>query len=147
MHANNGEPHWSGLVYLTVCTVPCSETYKSSSLSATQGQKIVVHVGYAIIPFLLDVRPCGRTSRGHTGGRSHKISPPPSFCGTVLALISHREKDSTVPFPSSTVKSNSVYPRNNRSPLGHNVRKNHSSCDCAEIPTHVPTSEGFEVTN
>ena len=27
---------------------------------------------------------CGRTSRGHTGGRSHRTSPPPS---AVLALI------------------------------------------------------------
>ena len=26
---------------------------------------------------------CGRTSRGHTGGRSHEISPP-SFCGACL---------------------------------------------------------------
>ena len=26
------------------------------------------------------------------------------------------------------------------------VRKNPSSCDCAEFRTHVPTSEGFEVT-
>ena len=27
------------------------------------------------------------------------------------------------------------------------VRKNLSPCDCIEIRTHVPTSEGFEVTN
>ena len=27
------------------------------------------------------------------------------------------------------------------------MRKNPSSCDCTEIRTHVPTSEGFEVTN
>ena len=27
------------------------------------------------------------------------------------------------------------------------VRKNPRSCDCTEIRTHVPTSEGFEVTN
>ena len=26
----------------------------------------------------------GRTSRGHTGGRSHRISHPPSFCGACL---------------------------------------------------------------
>ena len=26
---------------------------------------------------------CGRTSRGQTGGRSHRISPP-SFCGACL---------------------------------------------------------------
>ena len=35
-----------------------------------------------------------------------------------------------------------------RSPLVlHDVRKNRSSYDCAEIRTHVPTSEGFEVSS
>ena len=32
-------------------------------------------------PFILDIKFVGRTSRGHTGGRSHRISHPPSFCG------------------------------------------------------------------
>ncbi|CAM9424693.1 unnamed protein product, partial [Ascophyllum nodosum] len=32
-------------------------------------------------PFILDIKFVGCTSRGHTGGRSHKISHPPSFCG------------------------------------------------------------------
>ena len=27
------------------------------------------------------------------------------------------------------------------------VRKNPSSCDCTEARTHLPTSEGFKVTN
>ena len=39
----------------------------------------------------------GRTSRGHTGGRSHRISHPPSFCGACLHFS--REKDSAVPVP------------------------------------------------
>ena len=39
---------------------------------------------------------CGRTSRGHKSGRSHRISPP-SFCGAFLNFS--REKDSAVPFP------------------------------------------------
>ena len=34
---------------------------------------------------------------GHTGGRSHRISHPPSFCGACLNFS--REKDSGVPFP------------------------------------------------
>ena len=38
----------------------------------------------------------GRTGRGHTRGRSHRISPP-SFCGVCLNFS--REKDSAVPFP------------------------------------------------
>ena len=39
----------------------------------------------------------GRTSRGHTGGRSHRISHPPSFCGACLNFS--RDKDSALPFP------------------------------------------------
>ena len=39
---------------------------------------------------------CGRTSRGHTGGRSHRIFPP-SFCGACLSF--YLEKVSDVPFP------------------------------------------------
>ena len=55
----------------------------------------------------LDV-PAGVTQEeGHTGGRSHRIFNPPSFCGACLDFC--REKDSAIPFPSSTVKSNFVY--------------------------------------
>ena len=46
-------------------------------------------------PFILDVRLVGRTSRGHTGVRSHRISPP-FFCGAYLYLS--REKDSAIFF-------------------------------------------------
>ena len=68
---------------------------------------------------------CGRTSRGHTGGRSHRISPD-FFCGACLNFLS-REGFSR-PFPSSTVLSNFVYPRNNCSPfVGHDVKENPSS--------------------
>ena len=48
-------------------------------------------------PFILDIKFVGRTSQGHTGGRSHKISHPPSFCGACLNFS--REKDSAIPFP------------------------------------------------
>ena len=52
--------------------------------------------------FMLDVRlvdvPAGVTQEeGHTGGRSHRISHPPSFCGACLNFS--RDKDSAVPFP------------------------------------------------
>ena len=47
--------------------------------------------------FILDIKFVGRTSRGHTGGRSHRISHPPSFCGACLNFS--REKDSAIPFP------------------------------------------------
>ena len=43
-------------------------------------------------PFILDIKFVGRTSRGHTGGRSHRILHPPSFCGACLNFS--REKDS-----------------------------------------------------
>ena len=33
----------------------------------------------------------------HTGGRSHRIFHPPSFCGACLNFS--REKDSVIPFP------------------------------------------------
>ena len=48
-------------------------------------------------PFILNIKFVGRTSRGHTGGRSHRISHPPSFCGACLNFS--REKDSAIPFP------------------------------------------------
>ena len=46
-------------------------------------------------PFILDIKFVGRTSRGHTGGRSYRISHPPSFCGACLNFS--REKDSAIP--------------------------------------------------
>ena len=48
-------------------------------------------------PFILDIKFIGRTSRGHKGGRSHRISHPPSLCGACLNFS--REKDSAIPFP------------------------------------------------
>ena len=58
-------------------------------------------------PFILDVKFIGCTSRGHTGGRPHRISHLPSFCGAWLYFS--REKEFRRSFPSSTVKSNFVY--------------------------------------
>ena len=48
-------------------------------------------------PFILDIKFVGRTRRGHTGGRSHRISHPPSFCGACLNFS--REKDSAIALP------------------------------------------------
>ena len=47
-------------------------------------------------PFILDIKLVGRTSRGHTGGRSHRISHPPSFCGACLHFF--REMNSGIPY-------------------------------------------------
>ena len=41
-------------------------------------------------PSILDIKFVGRTSRGHTGGRSHRISNPPSFCGACLDFCARR---------------------------------------------------------
>ena len=49
------------------------------------------------LPFILDIKFVGHTSWGHTGGRSHTIFHPPSFCGACLNFS--REEDSTIPFP------------------------------------------------
>ena len=48
-------------------------------------------------PFTVDIKFVGRTSRGHTGGRSHRISHLSSFRGACLNFS--REKDSVIPFP------------------------------------------------
>ena len=45
-------------------------------------------------PFILDIKFVGRTSRGHTGGRSHRISHPPSGCyllpGIIIIISAHK---------------------------------------------------------
>ena len=48
-------------------------------------------------PFILVIKFVGRTSRGYTGGRSHRVFHPPSFCGACLNFS--REKDSAISFP------------------------------------------------
>ena len=46
-------------------------------------------------PFILDIKFVGRSSRrGHTGGRSHRIFHPPSFCGACLNFSP--DKDSAI---------------------------------------------------
>ena len=52
---------------------------------------------FVFFQFILDIKFVGRTSRGHTGGRSNRIFHPPSFCGACLDFS--REKISVTPFP------------------------------------------------
>ena len=70
-------------------------------------------------PFILDIKFVGRTSRGHTGGRSHRISHSPSFCVRALIFLARRIQ----PFLSLVdreVEYSIVYLRFNRSPpVGH----------------------------
>ena len=99
-----------------------------------------------VIPFTLDVRyvdvPAGVTQDFST----FLLRCLPSFFS---------QEGCSFSFPSSTMKTHFVYYRFSRSPLVGAlffyffiffVRKNPSSFDDTEIRTHVPSSEGFEVT-
>ena len=73
---------------------------KASEVQVLRGWENVFGVFVRVcvfFPFILDIKFAGRTSRGHTGGRSHRISHPPSFCGACLNFS--REKGSAIPFP------------------------------------------------
>ena len=75
------------VLYRVQCNVYCT-------LLLNTGSSVFVCVFFSSI---LDIKFVGRTSRGHTGGRSHRIFNPPSFCGACLDFC--REKDSAIPFP------------------------------------------------
>ena len=81
----------------------------SFSLSLSLSLCVCVRVCVCCLPIYSGRQACGRTNRGHGGGRSHRISHPPSFCCGACLHFS-REKDSVrCSFPSSTVKANLVY--------------------------------------
>ena len=67
------------------------------TLSKTYTADCVCVCVCVFFPSILDIKFVGRTGRGHTGGRSHRIFNPPSFCGACLDFC--REKDSAIPFP------------------------------------------------
>ena len=57
---------------------------------------LLMFVG-VFFPFILDIKFVGRTSRGYTGGRSHRTFHPPSFfCGAFFNFS--RGKDLAIPF-------------------------------------------------
>ena len=87
-----GEIHcYSSILYTTInCPARISQNY-SFYIGSRVGCVCV------FFPSILDIKFVGRTSRGHTGGRSHRIFNPPSFCGACLDFC--REKDSAIPFP------------------------------------------------
>ena len=72
------------------------EVYVLATYSMQQQFEMYICVCVLFL-FILDVRLVGRTSQGHTGGRSHRIYHPPSFCSARLDFS--REKDSAIPFP------------------------------------------------
>ena len=43
-------------------------------------------------PFILGIKFVGRTSRSHTGARSHKISHPPSYVDALMFFLKNNEQ-------------------------------------------------------
>ena len=70
----------------------------TESITSTYVQERTVTVAVMVVgvffPFILDIKFVGRTNRGHTGGRSHRIYHLPSFCSACLNFS--REKDSAI---------------------------------------------------
>ena len=81
-----------GIILLTQCYY-----HRGTRLDTMKRSCIVFSVVCVFFPSILDIKFVGHTSRGHTGGRSHRIFNPPSFCGACLDFC--REKDSAIPFP------------------------------------------------
>ena len=91
-------PICEGIIYNFVIRVLrcCSYSAARDSDFVTTIFSRVMCCVCVFFPFILDIKFVGRTSRGHTGGRSHRISHPLSFCGACLNFS--REKDSAIPF-------------------------------------------------
>ena len=53
-------------------------------------QSSVCFVLCVFFPFILDIKFVGRISRGHTGGRSHRFSHPPSSAVRALIVLAKR---------------------------------------------------------
>ena len=86
---------WRGFVFAASMIPPRRfDIYSPLTERCSEGLDVCVCVFF---PSILDIKFVGRTSRGHTGGRSHRIFNPPSFCGACLDFC--REKDSAIPFP------------------------------------------------
>ena len=82
----------------TTTTTSCLIPHSSCCLTnVTRTLVVCVIVLCDSFPFILAIKVVARTSWGHTGGRSHRIFHPPSFCGACLNFS--REKDSAIPFP------------------------------------------------
>ena len=87
-------------MHLDLLGIPQSRRKMSKRLGGTIigfKDKTVECCCCVFFPLILDIKFVGRTSLGHTGGRSHRIPHPPSFCGACLNFS--REKDSAIPFP------------------------------------------------
>ena len=93
---------YCGIDYCCTTAALYSSTAAVHHGSEVPIQYVLLHSSVCVcvcvfFPSILDIKFVGRTSRGHTGGRSHRIFNPPSFCGACLDFC--REKDSAIPFP------------------------------------------------
>ena len=89
-----------GIILLTLCDYIGKPFQNHQELLSLQPMFLLPPKPLCVcvfFPSILDIKFVGRTSRGHTGGRSHRIFNPPSFCGACLDFC--REKDSAIPFP------------------------------------------------
>ena len=94
-------PDWQPRVLLGMVEARSVNVKKTTTTTRAKKhdktEDTVCSVCCVFFPSILDIKFVGRTSRGHTGGRSHRIFNPPSFCGACLDFC--REKDSAIPFP------------------------------------------------
>ena len=71
---------------LKAIPLACSITPTLSQLTKAS-RRLDMCVCVCCHPIYSGHQACGRTNRGHTtGGRSHRISHPPSFCGACLSF-------------------------------------------------------------
>ena len=77
-----------------LCSVLSNIRTGPTDADAFRGHRLTTQKGCVCVcvffPSILDIKFVGRTSRGHTGGRLHRIFNPPSFCGACLDFC--REK-------------------------------------------------------
>ena len=97
-----------------VCVFGCSDGMEREACVCDHGFErsdlcAVIIIIIIIIIIILGIKFVGRTSRSHTGGKSHRISHPPSFCGACLNFSFFSREEFNHSFPSSTVKWNFVY--------------------------------------
>ena len=70
----------------TCCVWFCLVFYNFHALIMNNSKHRVLRMCCVCVlfSFILDIKFVGRTSRGHTGRRSHRIYHPPFFCGARL---------------------------------------------------------------
>ena len=100
---------------MTVTALPFSsltpidgDSKKTDVLLILRGFNVFINLNLLCVcvffPFILDVKFVGCTSQGHAGGRSHRISRPPSFCGACLLIFLARRIQSFLSFVNREVE-------------------------------------------